>query len=67
MIAFIASPTRGPRADGEQRAAAGTQHHIGLPGPPTPPSPPAQPRWVLGMGTSSGPKAGPAGPLTAGV
>lgn len=55
MIAFIASPTRGPRADGEQRAAAGTRHRIGLPGPPTPPSPPAQPRWVPGMGTSSGP------------
>lgn len=33
MIAFIASPTGGPRAAGEQRAAVGTQRGTGLPGP----------------------------------
>lgn len=37
MIAFIASPTGGPRTAGEQRAAEGTQRRTGLPATAEPP------------------------------
>lgn len=50
MIAFIASPTGGPRAAGEQRAAVGTQRGTGLPGPLPPPSPPSPSPAAVGAG-----------------
>ena len=51
MIAFIASPTGGPRAASEQRAAVGTQRGTGLPGPPPPPpSPPSPSLAAAGAG-----------------
>lgn len=50
MIAFIASPTGGPRAAGEQRAAVGTQRGTRLPGPLPPPSPPSPSPAAVGAG-----------------
>lgn len=52
MIAFIASPTGGPRAAGEQRAAVGTQRGTG--GPPWPPATAEPPISQPGRGGCQG-------------
>lgn len=62
MIAFIASPTGGPRTAGEQRAAAGTRHSNRPPRPPATAEPPdSQPRCGGGRGQPTAPNRGQLG------